>query len=90
MGVASDLEAGRCAAEAAETRLAELERNLLQAAARSIPRVERDQLVAACEQRLAAYRERMSGDVYERTRQRAVEGELRRRLGLPRLSLLMD
>jgi len=84
------LEEGSCGAESAERRLAELEHRLLEAAARSFPRPEQDDLVAGCERRLAEYRERMSPEVYARTRQRALEGELRRRLGLPRLSLLMD
>jgi hypothetical protein len=90
LAVVSDLDDGRCSADAAEKRLAELERGLLEAAARAFPQAERDDLMAGCEGRLAEYRDRMSPEVYARTRQRALEGELRRRLALPRLSLLMD
>jgi hypothetical protein len=88
--VLAGLEAGRCGAESAETRLSELEHGLLDVAARSLPPSEHDHLVAECERRLADYRDRMTAEVYARTRQRALAGELRRRLGLPRLSLLID
>jgi hypothetical protein len=88
--VVAGLEDGGCSAESAERQLAELEHGLLVAAARSFPTPEQEELVTGCERRLADYRDRMSPEIYARTRQRALEGELRRRLRLPRLSLLMD
>jgi hypothetical protein len=84
------LEGGELSPEAAEKLLAGQERVLLDLAQRALdPRILED-LRTSCDRRLADYRQRMEMEVYARTRRRALDGALRRRLEVPRLSLLLN
>jgi hypothetical protein len=88
--MADRAENGEAAPERLEAELLELERSLLDVLAAELPEARRVALVAACEERLAAYRHRMNPEVLERTRNRCIEAGMRREHGLTRLSLLSD
>lgn len=74
-------------AEEVERQLAALDRELLLAAEKRLPPATREALEARVEQALAALRDRLPRPQLEAYRPRLRERELRRRAGLPLLSL---
>ncbi len=73
-----------------ESRLAALEEGLLEELQSALPAPEREAVLSSVEERLRPHRSRMTEEAYQRTRRWAVRGEIRRRLRVPRLSLLAD
>ena len=70
-----------------EDRLAALDREMLDAVAKSLNREGRSEIDAAVEKTLALLRGRLPADEIETSRERLFRQTLRRRLGLPVLSL---
>lgn len=70
-----------------EERLAALDSKMLDAAAAGLDEVGRDEVDAAVEKTLAALRARLPAEELERSRERLLRQVLRKRLGLPVLSL---
>jgi hypothetical protein len=92
--VARELEAARAEArgvrgearQALVTRLAALDENLVQAARRSLAPDVVAALTRDASEELAAYRERMASDAFERAREAAVTRLIRERLNLPTIA----
>jgi hypothetical protein len=74
-------------AEGLESRLAALDREMLEAAAAGLSEADRAELETAVEATLGSLRGRLSAGELERSRERLGRQLLRRRLGLPLLSL---
>jgi hypothetical protein len=76
--------------EETERQLSELDRELLERAARSLEPAAREEIAKAVEESLARLRSRVTDAELEQTRQRLHDEAVRRRLKLPFLSLFED
>jgi hypothetical protein len=84
------LSSGELRPEEAEARLQRIERRVLDGLFQSLPESERAEILSTVEKRMAAHPARMSPEVTARTHRHVRDAEIRRRLELPRLSLLAD
>ena len=72
-----------------EDELAEIDRQLMDAVEAELDEATRADLRADAQSSLASYRERMPAKVYDAAVASAYRRRLRRKLGLPRLSLYL-